>query len=96
MQRIRELLGKMGEDVVDPSDVDDRRLRVVPFYGNVRDTMGRLQDLWPQLHRNELRVIYPADFDEGSMLKTLPSNDNLENDFNSPGTRQHQNGRSPR
>ena len=88
MQRIRDLLGKMGEDVVDPNQVDDRRLRVIPFHGNVRDTMGRLQDLWPQLHRNELQVIYPADFDDGSMLKRLPSNDSLENNINPRGKRQ--------
>ncbi len=84
MQRIRELLAKMGEDVVDPIAGGQRRLRVIPFYGNVRDTMGRMRELWPQLHTNELRVIYPADFDEGTLLKTLPSNERLDGDMNPP------------
>jgi type II secretory pathway component GspD/PulD (secretin) len=78
MQKVRELLSRMGESVTDPTEQESRRIRTIPFYGDVENTMRRLQELWPQLHSNQLHIIYPTDYDGGRLLKTLPSSDPLD------------------
>jgi hypothetical protein len=63
LQDIRMLLIKMGEtgltltgDLVEPAN---RNLRVITILGDVEPTLQKIQDLWPRVRRNPIRILRP-------------------------------------
>ena len=64
LQDIRTLLIKMGETGLSPTgDVTtqaNRNLRVIPIQGDVEPTLQKIQDLWPRVRRNPIRVLRPG------------------------------------
>ena len=95
MQEIRELLSRMGESIRDPERDNSRRMRTLPFYGDVNATMQRMREIWPQMHANELRIIYPADYEGGQLLQTLPKRDSPANSNDRWETNQKESPSSP-
>ena len=73
LQDIRALLVKMGETHLAQTDLAEgavrRNLRIIPVQGDVEPALKKIQDLWPQVRRNPLRVLRP----EGESRSTLPS-----------------------
>jgi len=63
LQDIRVLLVKMGETGLsltgDVGDSTNRNLRVIPVHGDVEPTLKKIQDLWPQVRRNPIRILRP-------------------------------------
>jgi len=61
IDQIREALVKMGETqlVKTPGNTQGKPLRVIPFDGNLDTTLQRLQQIWPKIRKNPLRVIGP-------------------------------------
>ncbi len=60
LTQIRDLLVKMGEATLTTRrgmDGTDRRLRVIPFEGDVERAIEEIQRVWPQLRKNSLRVL---------------------------------------
>jgi len=71
MEEIRQLLSKMGESL---TDFDPRtNVRVVPLNGNPARVMRQLEQLWPKLRDNQLRIVYPSD--EGGRPVVPPASD---------------------
>lgn len=71
LQQVRQLLVKMGE--LPPTDSVTRDgMRVVPFRGDMRDAIQQIQQVWPKLRGNEMRVINPRNSD-GSLRPAGPS-----------------------
>jgi len=61
IQRVRELLEKMGETSLSTgTGTSNRRVRVIPFNGDTEAAIQEIQRIWPKLRSNELRVI-PTD-----------------------------------
>ncbi len=64
LQDIRTLLIKMGETGLSPTgDVAaqaNRNLRVIPIQGDVEPTLQKIQDLWPRVRKNPIRVLRPG------------------------------------
>jgi len=64
LQDIRTLLTKMGEPnlnvTADAGGPANRNLRVIPIQGNVEPTLQKIQDLWPRVRRNPIRILRPA------------------------------------
>jgi type II secretory pathway component GspD/PulD (secretin) len=64
LQDIRTLLIKMGETGLSPTgDVTsqaNRNLRVIPIQGDVEPTLQKIQDLWPRVRKNPIRVLRPG------------------------------------
>lgn len=61
LQRVRELLEKMGETSLSTgAATSNRRVRVIPFSGDTEAAIEEIQRIWPKLRTNELRVI-PTD-----------------------------------
>lgn len=61
---IRDLLIKMGETGLSATgDVTassaNRNLRVIPIQGDVEPTLQKIQDLWPRVRKNPIRVLRP-------------------------------------
>jgi type II secretory pathway component GspD/PulD (secretin) len=73
LQDIRALLVKMGETELAQTDLATgavrRNLRIIPVQGDVEPALKRIQDLWPQVRRNPLRVLRP----QGESPSTPPS-----------------------
>ncbi len=89
MQEIRSLLRKMGETGLsvgsdDPSS--QGRLRVIPVTGDVDMTLRRIQDLWPKIRRNPVRVLSPSDLpvDEPLPANRLPAAPSQNGQFSIP------------
>ncbi|MFV1965376.1 MAG: secretin N-terminal domain-containing protein [Pirellulaceae bacterium] len=64
LDNVRELLVKMGEihlSVASPRRPGSGRLRVIPFNTDSGAAIEELQRIWPQLRKNEIRVIRPKD-----------------------------------
>ncbi|MEZ6060670.1 MAG: secretin N-terminal domain-containing protein [Planctomycetaceae bacterium] len=59
---IRSLLVKMGEAGLDTdTGASGRRtLRVVPFGDDAEEAVDRIQDLWPRIRRNPIRILKPG------------------------------------
>ena len=64
LQDIRTLLIKMGETGLSPTgDVaaqTNRNLRIIPIQGDIEPTLQRIQDLWPRVRKNPIRVLRPG------------------------------------
>jgi type II secretory pathway component GspD/PulD (secretin) len=70
LQDIRLLLQKMGEPGVSQDSADSAgsqgagtgqgNVRVIPLNGDVEGAVRRIQDLWPRIRRNPLRVLQPS------------------------------------
>lgn len=63
LQDIRTLLIKMGETGLDQANNAgnaNRNLRVIPLQGDVDLTVRKIQDLWPRVRRNPIRVLTPG------------------------------------
>ncbi len=63
LQDIRMLLIKMGESGLSstggPGGAANRNLRVIPVYGDVEPTLQKIEDLWPRIRRNPIRILRP-------------------------------------
>ena len=63
LQDIRMLLIKMGESGLsstgEPGGAANRNLRVIPVYGDVEPTLQKIEDLWPRIRRNPIRILRP-------------------------------------
>ena len=63
LQDIRMLLAKMGEPGLTASGVSEepanRNLRVIPIQGDIEPTLLKIQDLWPRVRRNPIRILRP-------------------------------------
>lgn len=59
---IRDLLVKMGERglSVQKSTGKNQRMRVIPFRGNAADALREIQRVWPQIRKNNIRVVTPS------------------------------------
>ncbi|MBX7165140.1 MAG: hypothetical protein K1X74_02210 [Pirellulales bacterium] len=58
---IRKLLAKMGEPLLADSTSNGRKLRVIAIpKGAGKSTLEQLQQLWPQISRNPIRVVTPS------------------------------------
>jgi Bacterial type II/III secretion system short domain len=59
---MRKLLTMMGEVGLDSSrsDSSTRNLRVIPVGGDVDGAIKRIQDLWPRLRSNPIKVLKPG------------------------------------
>lgn len=62
MTKIRELLVKLGETwLAGESGAGGRRSRTVPFDGDLTSALEEIQRVWPQLRKNPIQVVKPAD-----------------------------------
>jgi len=61
IDQIRQALVKMGETrlIKTPGNTQRQPLRVIPFDGNLDTTLQRLEQIWPKIRKNPLRVISP-------------------------------------
>ena len=63
LQDIRMLLAKMGETGLTATGVSgepaNRNLRVIPIQGDIEPTLRKIQDLWPRVRRNPIRILRP-------------------------------------
>jgi len=62
LQDIRMLLVKMGEAglaVSTNGETVNRNLRVIPVPGDVEPALQKIQDLWPRVRRNPIRILRP-------------------------------------
>jgi type II secretory pathway component GspD/PulD (secretin) len=79
LQDIRTLLIKMGETGLSPTgDVTapaNRNLRVIPIQGDVEPTLQKIQDLWPRVRRNPIRVLRPGTEKETPPAEPQPKAD---------------------
>jgi len=62
---IRTLLIKMGETGLSATGEiaasgSNRNLRVIPIQGDVEPTLQKIQDLWPRVRKNPIRVLRPG------------------------------------
>lgn len=57
---MRTLLTKMGETGLDVTATRNPNLRTVPFGGSTNDALQKVQDLWPRLRNNPLKILPPA------------------------------------
>ena len=59
---IRDLLGKMGENMEATNvRVSRGKLRVLPYSGReAQSALSQLEDIWPQLRGNRIRVVTPS------------------------------------
>jgi len=85
-EQIRELLVKMGETQLQARSVDGkkRRMRIIPFKGDTDAAVKEIQRVWPQLRKNNIRIVTPSavmptmrriesdDADEKKDLQELP------------------------
>lgn len=71
---MRTLLMKMGEVGLGAPGIEksNPNLRIIPVGDNVDDTIKRIQDLWPKIRRNPIKVMRPK---ATSMNRALPSQD---------------------
>jgi len=61
LDQIRALLVKMGEThLAIGGDLGKRKFRVIPFEGDARGAVEEIRRVWPQLRRNEIRVVTPS------------------------------------
>ena len=64
LQDIRTLLIKMGETGLSATGTTigkgNRNLRVIPIQGDVEPTLKKIQDLWPRVRNNPIRVLRPG------------------------------------
>lgn len=64
LQDIRTLLIKMGEAGFTATGIStgegNRNLRVIPIQGDVEPTLKKIQDLWPRVRNNPIRVLRPG------------------------------------
>ena len=72
LQDIRTLLLKMGESGLsimgDSGEPGNRNLRVIPIQGDIEPTLQKIQDLWPRMRRNPMRILRP----DGETQPTVP------------------------
>jgi len=62
MTKIRDLLVKLGETwLASESGAGGRRSRTVPFDGDLTSALEEIQRVWPQLRKNPIQVVKPAD-----------------------------------
>jgi len=61
IEQIRTALVKMGETQLNLDPINNQRqsLRVIPFDGNLQSTLQRLEQVWPRIRKNPLRVVVP-------------------------------------
>ncbi|MFO7902552.1 MAG: secretin N-terminal domain-containing protein, partial [Pirellulaceae bacterium] len=61
LKRIRELLDKMGEGDGGPGRRRDSTslLRVIPFTGDVAETLREIERIWPQVRGNQIEIVSP-------------------------------------
>ncbi len=58
---MRSLMVKMGEVGLDAgADSSNRNLRVIPVGDDVEGAIMRIQDLWPKLRKNPIKVLHPG------------------------------------
>ncbi len=61
IQKIRELLVKMGETgLKEPGAATAGTMRSISFRGDAKSAVEEIQRLWPQLRQNPLRVVTPS------------------------------------
>ncbi len=64
LQDIRTLLIKMGETGLSATGTTigegNLNLRVIPIQGDVEPTLKKIQDLWPRVRNNPIRVLRPG------------------------------------
>jgi type II secretory pathway component GspD/PulD (secretin) len=61
IQKIRELLVKMGETgLKEPGAATAGTMRTISFRGDAKSAVEEIQRLWPQLRQNPLRVVAPS------------------------------------
>lgn len=62
MTKIRDLLVKLGETwLANEAGAGGRRSRTVPFDGDLTSALEEIQRVWPQLRKNPIQVVKPAD-----------------------------------
>ncbi len=61
-EQIRELLVKMGETglAVRTANGKSRRMRVIPFRGDAAAAIREIQRVWPQLRKNDIKIVTPS------------------------------------
>jgi len=76
LEDVRDLLVKMGETHllrVSGQSSGSGTLRVVPFLGDTRAALEEIQRIWPQLRKNEIRVITPSETPRWQRPSTPPA-----------------------
>ncbi|MBL8818147.1 MAG: hypothetical protein JNL58_19120 [Planctomyces sp.] len=77
LQEIRTLLRKMGEtQIAELGGVDEpvrRNLRVIQIEGDIEPQLRRIEDLWPRVRRNSIRILRPG---SNQQSPRLPATDN--------------------
>lgn len=62
---IRDLLSQMGEPGIAAGSSAGRRsgssMRVIPFPGDSEETVRRIENLWPSLRKNRIRILRPGE-----------------------------------
>jgi type II secretory pathway component GspD/PulD (secretin) len=85
LEDVRNLLINMGE--LPAMESSSRRgVRIIPFRGDVNDALRQIQNVWPQLRKNELSIMRPA-FNEPTIDPALPRVETSE-----PGSTTNQKG----
>ena len=60
LERIRQLLNKMGEGPAQPRDGQSgSMLRILPLTGDVESTLRQIERIWPQVRGNPIQVVVP-------------------------------------
>lgn len=64
---IRTLLVKMGEFNLTQlgQDHSNRTMRMIPVHGDIDGALRKVEDLWPQMRKNPIRILKPGETKEG-------------------------------
>ncbi|MBL4885886.1 MAG: hypothetical protein JKY95_15315, partial [Planctomycetaceae bacterium] len=67
IQEIRSLLVKMGEVNLAPvgPGKSNRKMRVIPIHGNIEGAIDKIEDLWPKIRKNPIRILTPSETQKG-------------------------------
>ncbi len=63
IQEIRSLLVKMGEVNLAQAGKgqSNRTMRIIPITGNVEGALRQVEDLWPKMRKNPIRILKPGE-----------------------------------
>jgi hypothetical protein len=95
LERIRQLLDKMGEGTVQPrGGQSGSMLRILPLTGDVESMLRQIERIWPQVRGNPIQVVVPPKSkrsddakrnDEANHNDDTKRNDDAPRDEQSPG-----------